>query len=223
MDGASLSASAGRNFVAMRTKPQNRASFRSPRRKLRGVATALLIIDFQNDFTPGGALAVEDGDKIAEPIQRLSREVDVLVATRDWHPPDHASFVTEGGPWPVHCVQGTPGAELHASIRDLEIDAIVDVGRERDDEGYSGFEKSDLARILRDRGVDQVYVCGLATDYCVRASAIDACREGFDVTVVEDAVRPVEVEPGDGERALAEMRDAGARIAGSAELLAAAR
>jgi nicotinamidase/pyrazinamidase len=97
------------------------------------------------------------------------------------------------------------------------------VGRERDDEGYSGFEKSDLARILRDRGVDQVYVCGLATDYCVRASAIDACREGFDVTVVEDAVRPVEVEPGDGERALEEMRDAGARIAGSAELLAAAR
>jgi nicotinamidase/pyrazinamidase len=221
MDGASLSASAGRNFVAMRTKPQNRASFRSPRRKLRGVATALLIIDFQNDFTPGGALAVEDGDKIAEPIQRLSREVDVLVATRDWHPPDHASFVTEGGPWPVHCVQGTLGAELHASIRDLEIDAIVDVGRERDDEGYSGFEKSDLARILRDRGVDQVYVCGLATDYCVRASAIDACREGFDTTVITDAIRAVDVNPGDGEKAIEEMEEAGAKLRTSDELLPA--
>ena len=222
MDGASLSASAGRDFVAMRTKPQNRDSSSRSRRNLTGMAAALLIIDFQNDFTPGGALAVEGGDEIAEPIRRLAREVDVVVATRDWHPPDHASFATEGGPWPVHCVQGTPGAELHSSIRDLRIDAIADVGRERDDEGYSGFEKSDLARILREHEVDRVYVCGLATDYCVRASAIDARREGFDVTVVEDAVRPVEVEPGDGERALDEMRDAGARVASSVELLAAA-
>jgi nicotinamidase/pyrazinamidase len=187
------------------------------------MAKALLIIDFQNDFTPGGALAVEEGDEIAEPIRRLADEVDVIVATRDWHPPDHASFETRGGPWPIHCVQGTPGAELHASIQDLDIAAIVDVGREREDEGYSGFENSDLARILRDHDVDEVYVVGLATDYCVRASAIDACREGFDVTVVSDAIRGVEVKPGDSERALADMSEAGARIASSSELLAAAR
>jgi nicotinamidase/pyrazinamidase len=187
------------------------------------VAKALLIIDFQNDFTPGGALAVAGGDEIAAPIRRLAEDVDVVVATRDWHPPDHASFETEGGPWPVHCVQGTPGADLHASIDDLDLAAVVDVGREREDQGYSGFEKSDLASILRDHDVEEVYVAGLATDYCVRASTIDACREGFDVTVVADAVRGVEVEPGDSERALEDMREAGARVTGSRELLAAAR
>jgi nicotinamidase/pyrazinamidase len=184
---------------------------------------ALLIIDFQNDFTPGGALAVEEGDQIAAPIQRLASRFDVVAATRDWHPPGHASFETEGGPWPVHCVQGTHGAELHPAMDSVEVDFIVDVGRERDDEGYSGFENSDLAEQLRDRGVERVAVCGLATDYCVRASAIDACREGFDVTVVEDAIRAVDVEPGDGARAIEEMKAAGAKIASSAELLAGAR
>jgi nicotinamidase/pyrazinamidase len=186
------------------------------------MSDALLIIDFQNDFCPGGALAVEEGDQIAAPIKRLAPRFEVIVATRDWHPPDHASFETQGGPWPVHCVQGTPGAELHPSMDELELDAITDVGREREDEGYSGFEKSDLAQVLRDHQVDEVYVCGLATDYCVRASAIDACREGFDVTVVEDAVRAVEVEPGDSERAFADMREAGATVAASEDVLARA-
>src|SRR5215210_5007979 len=170
------------------------------------MARALLVIDFQNDFCPGGALAVAGGDEIAGPVRRLADDIELVFATRDWHPPDHASFETEGGPWPVHCVQGSDGAALHRAMDDVRVDAIVDVGRERDDEGYSGFEKSDLAELMRARGVDEVYVCGLATDYCVRASAIDACREGFDVTVVTDAVRAVDVEPGDGERALAEMR-----------------
>ena len=185
------------------------------------MADALLIIDFQNDFCPGGALAVEGGDEIAKPIRRLvdSDRFAVVVATRDWHPADHASFDREGGPWPPHCVQGTPGAELHESLGDVELDAVVDVGREREDEGYSGFENSDLARILRDRGVERVFVCGLATDYCVRASTIDSSREGFDTTVVTDAVRPVEVEPGDGERAIKDMREAGAEVATSDEIL----
>ena len=188
------------------------------------MADALLIIDFQNDFTPpDGALAVEGGDEIGEPIRRLAPRFDVVAATRDWHPPNHASFETEGGPWPVHCVQGTPGAELHPAMKEVDVDFIVDVGREREDEGYSGFEKSDLAEKLRERDVDRVAVCGLATDYCVRASAIDACREGFDVTVVEDAIRPVEVEPGDGERAIEQMKEAGAKVAGSEQLLASAR
>jgi nicotinamidase/pyrazinamidase len=120
-------------------------------------------------------------------------------------------------------VAGTHGAELHPAMDAVEVDFIVDVGRERDDQGYSGFEKSDLAQRLRERGVDLVAVCGLATDYCVRASAIDACREGFDVTVIEDAIRPVEVEPGDGERAIEEMKEAGARFAGSEQLLATSR
>jgi nicotinamidase/pyrazinamidase len=187
------------------------------------MAKALLIIDFQNDFTAGGALAVPEGDEIAGPVSRLAHHFDFIAATRDWHPPDHASFETQGGPWPVHCVQGTHGAEFHPAMKDIEVDAVVDVGKGRDDEGYSGFEKSDLAQILHANGVDEVYVCGLATDYCVRASAIDACREGFDVTVVEDAVRGVEVNPGDSERAFADMRDAGARIATSDEVLAGAR
>ena len=188
------------------------------------MSKALLIVDFQNDFTPpDGALAVPGGDEIAEPVQRLAREYEHLLATRDWHPPDHASFETEGGTWPVHCVQGTKGAELHPSMREIEIDATVEVGASREDQGYSGFEKSDLAKMLRDRGVTEVAVCGLATDYCVRASAIDACREGFEVTVVEDAIRAVDVNPGDGERAIEEMKEAGAKLASSDRILAGPR
>ncbi len=202
------------------------------------MSRALLIIDFQNDFTSGGALAVPGGDEIAEPVKRLADQFDHVFATRDWrladqfdhvfatrdwHPPDHASFATEGGPWPVHCVQGTHGAELHPAMRDVEVEAIVDVGVERDDEGYSGFEKSKLADLLHEAGVDEVAVVGLATDYCVRASAIDACREGFDTTVVTDAIRAVEVNPGDGERALEDMKRAGAKLATSLEILPAAR
>jgi nicotinamidase/pyrazinamidase len=183
------------------------------------MSKALLIIDFQNDFTSGGALEVPDGDEIAEPVRRLASHFDVVVATRDWHPPDHASFGTEGGPWPVHCVRGSWGARFHPAMEGLQLDAVVDVGRGREDEGYSGFEKSNLAQILRDQDVEEVYVCGLATDYCVRASAIDACQEGFDVTVVEDAVRGVEVERGDSERAVADMRRAGAKIATSEEIM----
>jgi len=187
------------------------------------MATALLIIDFQNDFTAGGALAVPEGDEIAEPVKRLAEGFDVIVATRDWHPPDHASFEAQGGPWPVHCVRGTHGAEFHAAMEGIRLDGVFDVGQDRDDEGYSGFENSDLARVLREHDVDEVYVCGLATDYCVRASTIDACREGFDVTVVEDAVRGVEVNEGDSERAFRDMREAGAKVATSHEVLTSAR
>src|SRR5215203_4809907 len=184
------------------------------------MSSALLIIDFQNDFTPGGALAVEGGDEIGEPIKRLVPEFDHVFATRDWHPPDHASFETQGGPWPVHCVQGTHGAELHPAMRDVPVEAVVDVGAEREDEGYSGFEKSKLEDLLRERGVDDVAVAGLATDYCVRASTIDACRLEFDTIVITDAVRAVDVNPGDGDRALEEMKAAGAKLARSETLLA---
>jgi nicotinamidase/pyrazinamidase len=185
------------------------------------MSSALLIIDFQNDFTPGGALAVEGGDQIAEPIKRLVPEFDHVFATRDWHPPDHASFETQGGPWPVHCVQGTHGAELHPAMRDIPVEAVVDVGAEREDEGYSGFEKSKLENLLRGQDVDRVAVVGLATDYCVRASTIDASKLGFDTTVITDAIRAVEVNPGDGERALEEMKEAGAKVATADQVLAA--
>jgi nicotinamidase/pyrazinamidase len=187
------------------------------------VSEALLIIDFQNDFTSGGALEVPEGDEIAEPVKRLADRFEIVMATRDWHPPDHASFETQGGPWPVHCVRGTPGAEFHPAMDEVALDEVVDVGREREDEGYSGFEKSELANLLRERGVDKVFVTGLATDYCVRASAIDACREGFDTTVVEDAIRAVNVNPDDGERAIEDMKQAGANVATSEEVVARVR
>ena len=145
------------------------------------MARALLIIDFQNDFTAGGALERAGGDEIAGAVEAaVADHFDVVAATRDWHPPDHASFSEQGGPWPAHCVRGTHGADFHPAMEQVELDAVVDVGQGREDEGYSGFENSDLARILRDRDADEVYVCGLATDYCVRASAIDACRKGFE-------------------------------------------
>jgi nicotinamidase/pyrazinamidase len=176
---------------------------------------ALVIVDFQNDFCPGGALAVPDGDAIAPRLNDLagSGEYDVVVATRDWHPPDHGSFAEHGGPWPVHCVAGTPGAELHNALDPTPIDVVIDKGQDRETEGYSGFEGTELARILRDRGVDHVTVAGLATDYCVKNTALDALREGFAVTVDSTAARGVEVEPGDSERALEAVRAAGASVA----------
>ena len=168
---------------------------------------ALLIVDFQNDFVPDGALPVAGGVEIAEPLNRLLDRFDLVLATRDWHPPDHSSFESD---WPVHCVQGTHGAELHASLDRDKIDLVIDKGRDRWSQGYSAFEDTELAELLRDRGVDRLYVGGLATDYCVKHSVLEARSRGFDVIVVEDAVRAVEAEPGDSRRAIEEMKDAGA-------------
>jgi len=178
------------------------------------VAEALLIIDFQNDFVPGGALPVPDGDEIATRVGELldSGRFDLVVATRDWHPPDHASFRAQGGPWPPHCVQGSEGAELHSSLDRSRIDVVVDAGFRPELEGYSGFEETELERVLRGRDVDRVTMVGLATDYCVRHTALDALRAGFEVTVDRAAVRGIDVEPGDSERALAEVERAGGRI-----------
>ena len=179
------------------------------------MAHALIIVDFQNDFTPGGALAVPDGDAIADRINALaaSGDYDLVVATRDWHPPDHGSFAERGGPWPVHCVQDTEGAELHPALDRSRVDVIVDKGQDPGTEGYSGFEGTNLAELLRRHGIGEVTVVGLATDYCVKNTALDALRHGFHVTVDSSAVRGVEVEPGDSERALAEVRAAGGAVA----------
>jgi nicotinamidase/pyrazinamidase len=178
------------------------------------VARALLVIDFQNDFVPGGALPVADGDAIAGRVNELidSGEFDLVVATRDWHPADHASFEAHGGPWPPHCVQGTPGAELHPSLPRDKVDVVVDAGYEPQLEGYSGFEQTDLAAILREHDVEEVTVVGLATDYCVKHTAADALREGFRVTVDRGGVRGIDVQPGDSQRALDELRAGGATI-----------
>jgi len=135
-----------------------------------------------------------------------------VVATRDWHPPDHASFAEQGGPWPVHCVAGSFGAELHEGLDRGLVDLVLDKGQSPATEGYSGFQGTELESMLRSRGVDAVDVAGLALDYCVRATALDAKRAGFDVTVHGGATRAVEVEPGDAERAVQELRAAGVRV-----------
>ena len=169
-----------------------------------------MIVDFQNDFTPGGALAVPHGDEIADRVRELidSGRFDLVVATRDWHPPDHGSF---GNPWPVHCVADSPGAQLHEALADERVDVIVDKGTDPATEGYSGFDGTNLARLLRERSIDHVTVVGLATDYCVRATALDALREGFEVTVDREGVRGI--DDGDSERALDEVRAAGGAVA----------
>jgi nicotinamidase/pyrazinamidase len=173
---------------------------------------ALIVVDVQQDFCPGGALPVPDGDAVVGPVNSLLAEFDYVVATRDWHPADHSSFVAFGGPWPAHCVAGTPGAQLHPGIDALQIDVIFDKGRAADRDGYSGFEDTLLERALRDRGVDRVHIAGLALDYCVKATALDAARAGFSVIVHRDATRAVELQDGDGERAVAELQAAGVSV-----------
>jgi nicotinamidase/pyrazinamidase len=178
------------------------------------LAGALVIVDFQNDFAPGGALAVPDGDAIGARVRELidSGRFDLVVATRDWHPPDHGSFAARGGPWPPHCVAGTPGAELHDAVPRDRVDVIVDKGTEAATEGYSGFEGTGLEDLLRERGIDRVTIVGLATDYCVRATALDALREGFAVEIDRAGVRGIDARAGDADRALAEVEAAGGRI-----------
>lgn len=194
---------------------------------------ALLIVDFQNDFCPGGALPVPRGDEIAAPLNALAERLDLVVATRDWHPKDHGSFVgatvdpakwrgiDPPAIWPAHCVQNTPGADLHPELRRDLVDVVIDKATDPHSQGYSAFQDTTLAELLRERGVDHLYVGGLATDYCVKSTVLDALREGFRVTVVSDAIRGINVHPGDSARALDEMRAAGAQVRTSAEILAA--
>ena len=195
---------------------------------------ALLLIDIQNDFLPGGALAVSEGDQVVTVANRLMPRYELVVATQDWHPADHRSFASQHPGhavgdvitldgldqilWPDHCVQGTFGAEFAPGLNTDGIQHVVQKGTDRDIDSYSGFfdnarrKTTDLEAYLRKQDVDEVHLVGLATDYCVKFTALDAVDLGFKTVVIEAGVRGVELTAGDCERALAEMRAAGIQI-----------
>jgi nicotinamidase/pyrazinamidase len=182
-------------------------------------ADALIVVDVQRDFCPGGALAVPQGDAVVPVINRLLALTDWLtVATRDWHPADHCSFASQGGPWPSHCVADTRGAAFPPALNVARIREVVSKATRRDAEAYSGFKDTDLASRLAAGGIRRVFVAGLATDYCVKATALDARAAGLEVIVAADAIRGVEVHPGDCAAALEAMRRAGIVFAQSADL-----
>lgn len=180
---------------------------------------ALIVVDVQNDFCPGGALAVAEGDRVVPPLNRyIERFADAglpIFATRDWHPEKTIHFKAYGGLWPAHCIQGSKGAEFRADLALPEDAVIVSAGTASDEEGYSGFDGVDssgvgLMELLLRPNVTRVYVGGLATDYCVKQTVLDGLKRGFSVTLLEDAVRGVELTPGDSQRAIQEMLQAGA-------------
>jgi len=182
---------------------------------------ALIVVDLQNDFCPGGALPVKGGDEIVSPVNRLVdsfQEAGLPVAfTRDWHPRGHFSFKAQGGRWPPHCVQNTPGAGFHPSLRVPLGAAVVSKATHKKEEAYSGFQGTDLAERLRRKGVKDVFVCGLATDYCVMNTVLDALELGFRASVVTDCVRGL--SPSKSSEALSLMEAKGAGRTTSANLL----
>ena len=184
---------------------------------------ALVIVDVQNDFCPGGSLAVAEGDRVAlalNPyIARFAAAKLPIIATRDWHPAQTSHFKDFGGIWPVHCVQNTLGADFHPLLQLGAGAMVVSKGTAADVDSYSGFDAVDaqgtaLAALLRERGVEQIFVGGLATDYCVKQTVLDGLKHGFAVVLLMDAIRGVDLAPGDSTRALEEMRHAGARAIG---------
>ena len=176
---------------------------------------ALIVVDVQNDFCPGGTLAIPHGDEVVAPLNRLIDEFlergDPVYKSRDWHSPSTKHFTAYGGTWPVHCVQNTEGAKFHPALHDDPRIQVISKGLGNTD-GYSAFDETDLGSRLKQAGVEEVVVGGLATDYCVKHTVLEALKQGYKVRAVEDAMRPVELRPGDGERAIEEMRAAGAEI-----------
>ena len=183
--------------------------------KINGREDALIIVDVQVDFCPGGALPVPEGDKIIpalnEYIKKFSEAGALIVATRDWHPPNHVSFKNQGGLWPPHCIQGTEGAKFHPSLQLPKNVKIVSKAIDPFKEAYSGFEGTDLGDFLKKRGIKRVFVGGLATEYCVKHTVLDALKLGFETFLLEDAVKGIDAKPGDVERAVKEMLEKGAR------------
>ncbi|MEM4298205.1 MAG: nicotinamidase [Nitrososphaerota archaeon] len=186
-------------------------------------ASALIIVDVQNDFCHNGALPVPEGDKIIPNlniyIRRFSTLKRPVFVTRDWHPPDHISFRLRGGPWPPHCVQNTWGAELHKDLRLPKNTIIVSKAYERDKEAYSGFQGTDLAERLRALGIKRLFIGGLATDYCVKNTVLDALKEGFEAYLLEDAIKGIDAQPGDSEKAIKEMVEKGAKLVRLSDLV----
>ncbi len=188
---------------------------------------ALVIVDVQNDFCPGGSLPVPEGDAVVPILNRYAeRFADLhapIFASRDWHPPVTTHFTAHGGRWPPHCVQGTRGAEFHAELRLPREVVVVSKGMDPDEDAYSCFQAEDsygmpFAAVLAEREVGRLFVGGLATDYCVKATVLDALKHGFQVVVLEDAVRAVNIDPGDGGRAINAMNAAGATFATLADV-----
>ncbi len=183
---------------------------------------ALIVVDVQNDFLPGGALAVPGGGEVIEPlnnyIQQFARRQLPVFATRDWHPPDHCSFREQGGPWPAHCVAGTHGAEFPPQLRLPANVRLISKATRPEAEDFSGFPGTDFELQLRDTDCERLFVGGLATEYCIRATVLDARAAGFEVIVLTDAIRALDAKPGDGERALAEMKASGAQISPASPL-----
>lgn len=176
---------------------------------------ALIVVDVQNDFCPGGTLAVAHGDEVVAPLNELIDEFlergDPVYKSRDWHPPETKHFQIHGGTWPVHCVQNTKGAEFHPQLKDDPRIRVISKGI-GDTDCYSAFDETDLVAQLRDEGVKELLVGGLATDYCVKATVLAGLEHGFKVKALKDAMRAVDLNPGDGDRAIEEMRSAGAQI-----------
>lgn len=176
--------------------------------------SAIIAVDIQNDFCPGGALPVPDGDAVVYPmnlyITKFSEMGLPVYFTRDWHPQNHISFKTNGGKWPQHCVQETYGAELHKKLLIPSRAVIISKGISPDNEGYSGFQGTDLDKLLKAKNIRQLFIGGLATDYCVKSTVLDALHAGFDVVFLSDASKGVDVNPGDSEQAIDEMLREGA-------------
>jgi nicotinamidase/pyrazinamidase len=183
---------------------------------------ALIVVSVQNDFCPGGSLAVTDGDQVIPVINGLIPQFEVVVYTRDWHPEKHISFATTprftDKSWPVHCVANTHGADFHPALSFNLNAVIIDQGTEADTEAYSGFQGTNLAKNLHKFGINTLFITGLATDYCIKATALDAVKEGFKVYLISDAVKGVDNPPGTVAGALAEMKQAGVVMITSVEV-----
>jgi len=177
---------------------------------------ALLIVDVQNDFCPGGALAAPNGDEVVPVINKIMSKFPIVVASKDWHPKKSNHF----NKWPEHCIQDTKGAEFHPDLYEEGIQKIFLKGTSGEDDGYSAFEATnvDLKDFLLEHKVNKLYIAGLTTEYCIKDTALNSVREGFETHVIEDAIRPVNVNEGDGDKALKEMQEAGISMVQSKEL-----
>lgn len=172
----------------------------------------LIVVDVQNDFCPRGALAVPDGDKVVPKLNKVMGKFRYVIATQDWHPKNHISFKAQGGIWPPHCVQGTKGADFHPKLNSKKFTHIVRKGTDPKKEAYSGFDETGLESLLKSLRIRHVFVGGLATDYCVKATTLDSREAQFSTFVLKDAARAVNVKPGDEKKAFKKMQQAGAKL-----------